>query len=89
MRKITYKYCASLAIKIRPNEKGRLIVKISKTVEVPNGSIQFEGELNDKELDLVLEVGLNVLLAQGAIPFTLTETMSVEEDEEKQERTFH
>lgn len=44
---------------------------ISKTIETPTGSVKFEGELEPKELDFVLQVGLNTLLAQGAIPFTI------------------
>ncbi|CAB4132890.1 hypothetical protein UFOVP249_57 [uncultured Caudovirales phage] len=44
---------------------------VNKSVETPNGSVKFEGELEPKELDFVLQIGLNTLLAQGAIPFTI------------------
>ena len=44
-------------------------MKISKTIETPDGGIQFEGELNSDELDVILSVGLNYLYQQGAIPF--------------------
>ena len=57
-------------------------MKIDKSIETPEGSIKFEGELNDKELDLVVEIGLNVLLAQGAIPFTLKEALQIDEESE-------
>lgn len=43
---------------------------VNKTVETPNGTIQFEGELDQKEVDYVLQIGLNTLLLRGAIPFT-------------------
>jgi len=34
-------------------------------------------------------VGLNVLLLQGAIPFTLKEGLSLDEDKKESEETFH
>lgn len=43
-------------------------MKVNKTIETPNGPITFQGELTNEELDLVIEVGLNFLLAQGALP---------------------
>ena len=43
---------------------------INKSLECENGSVKFEGELSPEELDLVLQMGLNALLARGAIPFT-------------------
>ena len=47
-------------------------MKIDKTIQTPNGEVSFNGELNEKELDFVIEVGLNFLLAQGAIPLSLS-----------------
>jgi ABC-type proline/glycine betaine transport system ATPase subunit len=44
---------------------------INKSIETEEGTVKFEGELEPKELDLVLQVGLNYLLQQGALPFTL------------------
>lgn len=41
---------------------------VSKSVETENGTIKFEGELEQRELDFVLKVGLNYLLMQGAFP---------------------
>ena len=40
-------------------------------VETKNsdGSISFKGTLNKKEIDFVLNVGINFLLAQGVAPF--------------------
>lgn len=42
---------------------------ISKTLETAEGHVQFEGELEPQELDLVLKIGLNYLLQMGALPF--------------------
>lgn len=54
---------------------------INKTIETEQGTVKFEGELESQELDLVLQVGLNFLLQQGALPFTTKENV-VEGDEE-------
>jgi len=46
---------------------------ISKTIELSGGSVQFDGELNADELDLVLSCGLNFLFMKGALPFQIIE----------------
>ncbi len=43
---------------------------VNKTIELADGKVEFHGELSQVELDLVLTMGLNYLLANGAIPFT-------------------
>lgn len=43
---------------------------IKKSIELENGNVEFSGELSQEELDLVLTLGLNHLLKQGAIPFS-------------------
>jgi hypothetical protein len=43
---------------------------VNKTIETPTGSIKFEGELEQQEVDYVMQIGLNTLLLRGAIPFT-------------------
>ncbi len=43
-------------------------MKVKKSLETPDGVVEFQGELNQDELDLILTVGLNYLLQQGAIP---------------------
>lgn len=45
-------------------------MKVNKTVEMPNGSVTFTGELEAQELDTVLQYGLNTLLALGALKTT-------------------
>lgn len=46
---------------------------VNKSIETPQGTVKFEGELEQKELDFVLKIGLNTLLTAGAIPFTMKE----------------
>lgn len=46
-------------------------MKISKALETPDGTVQFDGEINQDELDFILSVGLNFLMQQGAIPFKI------------------
>jgi hypothetical protein len=43
---------------------------VNKSIETANGTVKFEGELEQNELDFVLKIGLNYLLTNGAIPFT-------------------
>jgi hypothetical protein len=46
-------------------------LKVKKSLETPDGTVSFEGELSSEELDLILSVGLNYLLQQGAIPLKI------------------
>ena len=42
-------------------------MKISKSLESPVGTVQFVGELEGVELDMVIQLGLLTLMARGAI----------------------
>lgn len=42
-------------------------MQINKAIETEQGTVKFEGELSQKELDVVLGIGLNYLLVKGAI----------------------
>lgn len=42
-------------------------MKINHVVELEDGTAKFEGTLEGAELDFVVEMGLNILLAHGAI----------------------
>lgn len=53
---------------------------VNKTIEMPDGTITFQGELKAAELDTVIMYGLNTLLALGA----LKPTIITEEGEEEQ-----
>ena len=35
----------------------------------PDGSVAFDGEFDENEASLILEVGTNYLLQQGVLPF--------------------
>jgi len=50
---------------------------VNKTIETDKGTVKFEGELEEAELDLVLRIGLNYLLANGALPFTTNTGIAV------------
>ena len=52
---------------------------INKSFETKEGTVKFEGELEEKELDLVLQIGLNYLLQQGVLPFTLADAEEADE----------
>ena len=44
-------------------------MEIVVKTEDENGNVVFEGTLKKNEVDFVLNVGVNYLLAQGAMPF--------------------
>ena len=44
-------------------------MKVDKSLEGPNGTVTFQGELSSEEVDVILGVGLNFLMQQGALPF--------------------
>lgn len=46
---------------------------VKKAIETNKGTITFEGELSQEEVDLVIQLGLNYLLVNGALPFTTQE----------------
>lgn len=42
---------------------------INKTFTTNKGTVTFQGELSQEEADYVIQMGLNYLLSQGALPF--------------------
>ena len=50
-------------------------MKVDKSLEGPNGTVQFQGELSSEEVDVILGVGLNFLMQQGALPFKVIKDM--------------
>lgn len=42
-------------------------MQISKSIETPEGTVKFEGEISGMELDIVLQVGLLTLMSRGVI----------------------
>lgn len=55
---------------------------INKTVEMPDGTLTFQGELSATELDTVIQYGLNTLFALGALKSTIVNTEDVQEPPE-------
>ena len=44
-------------------------MKIKVQTEDKDGNITFDGILNQQEVDFVLNIGINYILANGAMPF--------------------
>lgn len=42
-------------------------MEISKSIETPEGTVKFQGEITGKELDIVIQFGLLSLMSRGAI----------------------
>ncbi len=57
-------------------------MKVNHTVENQDGTVTFEANLNNEELDFVIEVGLNFLLAKGVMPFASNTATNVQEPTE-------
>lgn len=55
-------------------------MKVKKTIQREEGIYQVDCDFNQEEMDSIIEIGLNVLLAHGALPFT--------EDQEAEDDTF-
>jgi hypothetical protein len=70
-----------LSQKKNKRRKGHSVL-INKTIETEEGTVKFEGELEQAELDLVLSLGLNFLLQQGCLPFTTKGDVNVEDADE-------
>lgn len=45
-------------------------MKINNTIETPEGSMTFQGELDGKELDFIVQTGLNFLMYNNLLPIT-------------------
>jgi len=50
---------------------------VKKSLKTEEGTYLVDCEFNEEEMDSIVEIGLNVLLAHGALPFQET----TEEDE--------
>lgn len=45
-------------------------MNVNQVIETEEGTVKFSGELSQAEADYVIQVGLNVLLRNGALPVT-------------------
>jgi hypothetical protein len=48
-------------------------VQINKVIELDGKTVEFTGRLEGRELDVVIEVGLNILMNAGALPIIYTD----------------
>lgn len=46
-------------------------MELKKTLEIDGDTVEFTGTLTGEELQAVLEVGLNILFRNGALPFQI------------------
>lgn len=44
-------------------------MKVTKTIKRDEGTYEVDTEFSQEEFDSIIEIGLNVLLAHGALPF--------------------
>lgn len=57
-------------------------MKVNSVVQLPEGLVKFEGELEGKEAELVIELGLNYLIRAGAFPAITAALEAAQRDEE-------
>lgn len=54
-------------------------MQIQKIIETPEGAVEVQANLSPEQVQFLLEVGLNVVLAKGAKPFIRAEDYSLEQ----------
>ncbi len=54
-------------------------MQINSVVETPEGAVEVSANLSPEQVQFLLEVGLNVVLAKGAKPFVQKDNFSVEQ----------
>jgi hypothetical protein len=57
-------------------------MKVNQVIQMPDGLVKFEGELSEKESNLVVELGLNYLIRAGAFP-AITQALQEANKEEE------
>lgn len=50
---------------------------VKKTIELPDGSVNFEGEFSQPEVDFLLTLALQNLLLRGLVPFAARDETDV------------
>jgi hypothetical protein len=68
LRKRNCKYCV-LAVMIKKRKRNEKPVQVKSVIETEDGVVELEANLSAKEAAFVLEVGLNTLMREGALPF--------------------
>jgi len=54
-------------------------MKINSIVETPEGAVEVSANLSPEQVQFLLEVGLNVVLAKGARPFVQENNFTVDQ----------
>ena len=57
----------------------REIIQVEKSFKTKDGIVTFKGTLTQDEADYVIGVGLNYLMQQGALPFTVIDDESTDD----------
>lgn len=48
-------------------------MRVKKSIKLEDGTYNVDADFSAEEMDSIIEIGLNVLLAHGALPFQATE----------------
>jgi len=68
VKQIICKRFASPAIYSKQTKKKKKKrMQITKSIETPEGTVKFTGEISGAELDIVLQMGLLTLMSRGVI----------------------
>jgi hypothetical protein len=67
-------YALHVTIRRQEKRKKQKRMHVNKVFETEQGTVKFEGELEQAEADMVIKLGLNFLLQQGAFSMINTET---------------
>ena len=54
-------------------------MQINSIVETPEGAVEVNANLSPEQVQFLLEVGLNVVLAKGAKPFIQKEDFTIDQ----------
>lgn len=54
-------------------------MQIQKTIETEDGAVEIRANLSPEQVQFLIEVGLNVVLAKGAKPFIRAEDFTIDQ----------
>ena len=52
-------------------------MEVNQSFKTEEGTLTFQGELSQEELDIVIQVGLSTLFSQGLIPFKVSDEIDI------------
>lgn len=56
-----------------------ILMKINKVIELPDGAVEITANLNQAQVEFLIEIGLNIVLAKGAKPFIDKNDFTIEQ----------